>query len=236
MNLVVHKASTRGHYDHGWLSTYHSFSFGEYYNPQRMRFGVLRVLNDDYVAPGMGFGTHPHDNMEIISIPLEGTLEHRDSLGNRVEIETGEIQVMSAGTGVQHSEFNKSQDFPVRFLQIWLFPDQKDVKPRYDIKKIKGDMNIFEQILSPYQDDEGVWIYQKAWFHLGHFTKAKTITHSLKDPENGLYAFVLEGPVRIQDQNLDRRDGLGLWDSTEIKIETTAGSKILLMEIPFKAF
>ncbi|MGD9772447.1 MAG: pirin family protein, partial [Parabacteroides sp.] len=171
MKTVLHKAASRGHANHGWLESYHTFSFANYYNPQRIHFGALRVLNDDKVSAGMGFGKHPHDNMEIISIPLSGELEHKDSMGNVAVIKAGEVQVMSAGSGIYHSEFNKREDKEVRFLQIWVFSNKKNVTPRYDqisIKEIAKD-NAFYQILSPNSDDQGVWIYQDAWFHLGKF-------------------------------------------------------------------
>ncbi len=164
MNSIIHRAETRGHANHGWLDTHHTFSFANYYNPERMHFGVLRVLNDDRVAAGMGFGTHPHDNMEIISIPLEGDLEHKDSMGNVSVIKNGDIQVMSAGTGITHSEYNRNKNSEVRFLQIWVFPNKKNVTPRYDQITLKDSdrYNKFQQILSPYPEDEGVWIHQNA--------------------------------------------------------------------------
>src|SRR5210317_195033 len=172
MNTVLHKANTRGIANHGWLNSHHSFSFANYYNPERMHFGVLRVLNDDVVAPGKGFGTHPHDNMEIVSIPLEGDLEHKDSMGNSATIKQGDVQVMSAGTGVFHSEFNKNEDSEVKFLQIWIFPREKNVEPRYDQVSLRDieKKNQFYQVLSPNKDDKGVWIHQDAWFNLGNFT------------------------------------------------------------------
>ncbi len=168
---IIHKADTRGNANFGWLNSYHTFSFGHYFEPSRTHFGALRVLNDDTVAAGMGFGTHPHDNMEIISIPLEGDLEHQDSMGNKTVIKHGDVQVMSAGTGVSHSEYNKNQDKQVKFLQIWVFPNKRNVTPRYDqITLHETDRrNKFQQILSPNANDEGIWIHQDAWFHLGKF-------------------------------------------------------------------
>ena len=169
MKTVLHKADTRGHANHGWLDTHHSFSFANYHNPERMHFGVLRVLNDDRVAEGRGFGTHPHDNMEIISIPLEGDLEHKDSMGNVAVIKEGDVQVLSAGTGISHSEYNMNQDSEVKFLQIWVFPNKKQVEPRYDqisVRDIEKENQLY-QILSPSMDDQGVWIHQNAWFSLG---------------------------------------------------------------------
>ncbi len=234
MKTIVHKADTRGKANHGWLHSSHSFSFANYYNPERMNFGVLRVLNDDTVAPGMGFGKHPHDNMEIISIPLEGDLEHKDSMGNTTVIKEGDIQVMSAGTGVFHSEYNKNSDKEVKFLQIWVIPNQKNVVPRYDQITLNRDdlKNQLSQILSPNQDDDGVWTHQNAWFHLGEFEAGNTVSYELKDPNNGVYAFVLEGDMTIESQKLNKRDGLGIWDTDKIEILADSSSKILLMEVP----
>ena len=234
MNTILHKADTRGHANHGWLDSHHSFSFANYYNPERMHFGVLRVLNDDHVAPGMGFGTHPHDNMEIISIPLEGDLEHKDSMGNTTVIQEGDVQVMSAGTGVFHSEYNKNKDKAVKFLQIWVFPSQKGVQPRYDQVTLTQESvkNRFYQILSPNPDDDGVWIHQNAWFHLGKFDKDLNLKYVLKDKANGVYTFVINGEVNINGQKLTKRDGFGVWDAGELDINTTAGSQALLMEVP----
>ncbi len=234
-NLVLHKSNTRGEANHGWLKSKHTFSFANYYNPERMHFGVLRVLNDDFVEAGMGFGTHPHDNMEIISIPLEGDLEHRDSMGNISVIKNGDIQVMSAGTGITHSEYNKSKDKPVKFLQIWVFPNKKNVTPRYDqlTLNLLDRKNKLQQILSPNPNDEGVWIHQNAWFHLGNFDQDQEITYNLKDPKNGVYAFILNGNFTIQGQALESRDGLGIWNQTELSISTQSpNAEILLMEVP----
>lgn len=236
MNAVIHRANSRGHANHGWLDTHHTFSFANYHNPDRMHFGVLRVLNDDQVAPGRGFGTHPHDNMEIISIPLEGDLEHKDSMNNVAVIKQGDIQVMSAGTGIFHSEYNRNQDQQVRFLQIWLFPNKKNVTPRYDQITLenKDIKNHFQQILSPNADDEGVWIHQNAWFHLGEFTESKPVNYQLKDTRNGVYVFVIEGEAQVGDQLLGKRDGMGVWNTTEMPITPSANSKILLMEVPMQ--
>lgn len=234
MKTVLHKADTRGHANHGWLDTHHSFSFANYYNPERMNFGVLRVLNDDRVAAGRGFGTHPHDNMEIISIPLEGDLEHKDSMGNTTVIRQGDVQVMSAGTGVFHSEYNKNSDREVKFLQIWLFPNKKGVEPRYDqISLDKSRLkNQLHQILSPNPEDEGVWIHQDAWFHLGELDAGHAETYTLKKPGHGVYAFVLDGELTIAGQALNRRDGFGIWDTDRIEIRADTDARLLLMEVP----
>lgn len=231
---VLHKAATRGHANHGWLQSYHTFSFANYYNPERVQFGMLRVLNDDTVAPGMGFGTHGHDNMEIISIPLSGDLEHKDSMGTTAVIKEGEIQVMSAGTGILHSEYNRNKDQQVKFLQIWVLPNKRDVTPRYDQIDIGQNLspNTFSQILSPNPDDQGVWIHQDAWFHLGTFDTETQTSYELKKAGNGVYAFMLEGSAQIEDQSLEKRDGLGLWNTDAIQVKAQAGSRILLMEVP----
>ncbi len=234
MNTVLHKATTRGTANHGWLESKHSFSFANYHNPERMNFGVLRVLNDDIVAPSKGFGTHPHYNMEIISIPLEGDLEHKDNMGNKTVIKEGDVQVLSAGTGITHSEFNANNNKDVKFLQIWLFPNKKNVSPRYDQISIKdiGSENTFYQILSPNKNEQGVWIHQNAWFHLGKFNKKKSTIYSLKDTSNGVYVFILEGNAIIEGQSLHKRDGFGLWNTDTIEIQTAENSKILLLEVP----
>ena len=207
MKTVLHRADTRGNANHGWLNANHSFSFANYYNPERTNFGVLRVLNDDQIAAGKGFGKHPHDNMEIITIPLEGDLEHEDSMGNKEVIRQGDVQVMSAGTGIFHSEYNKNPDQDLKLLQIWVFPNKKGVEPRYDQITLEEEKlnNKFYQILSPNADDEGVWIHQNAWFHLGEFDEETTLDYQLKSAStNGVYAFVIEGNVTIENQELDK--------------------------------
>ena len=234
-NTILHKADTRGDANHGWLHSRHTFSFANYHNPERMRFGVLRVLNDDYVEAGMGFGTHPHDNMEIISIPLEGDLEHKDSIGNIAVINKGDVQVMSAGSGITHSEYNKNKDKPVKFLQIWIFPNKKNVKPRYDqiTLNLSDRHNKLQQILSPNADDEGVWIHQDAWFHLGKFDEGCSIEYSIKKSGNGVYAFVLKGDITIDETVLNERDGLGIWNTDKIYVKANSqDAEILLMEVP----
>lgn len=233
-NTVLHKADTRGNANHGWLQSFHTFSFANYYNPDRMHFGVLRVLNDDTVQGGRGFGTHPHDNMEIISIPLEGDLEHKDSMGNVTVIRNGDVQVMSAGTGIRHSEFNKNADKTVKFLQIWMFPNKKNVTPRYDQITLKAEdrKNKLQQILSPNADDAGVWVHQNAWFHLGSFDKGEKAEYEIKAKGNGVYAFVLSGDVTINDQKLNARDGLGIWDTDKLSILADSNTELLLMDVP----
>ena len=231
---VIHKAETRGKADFGWLNSHHTFSFGHYYDPSRVHFGALRVLNDDIVSEGMGFGTHPHDNMEIISIPLEGDLEHQDSMGNKTVIRHGDVQVMSAGTGIQHSEYNKNKDQAVKFLQIWVFPKVRNVTPRYDqiTLDVNDRVNKFQQILSPNAEDAGVWIHQDAWFHLGKFDSGKTEKYCIKKEGNGVYAFILSGDVSINGEKLSSRDGMGIEGVKELTVEANTNAEILLMEVP----
>jgi redox-sensitive bicupin YhaK (pirin superfamily) len=233
-NIIIHKADSRGKADHGWLKSNFSFSFANYYNPERIHFGVLRVLNDDSIAGGMGFGTHPHDNMEIITIPFEGALEHKDSMGTSSIIKAGDVQVMSAGTGITHSEFNHYKDKPVTLFQIWLFPNRKDVEPRYqqitlDVNERK---NRLQQVLSPNPDDEGVWIHQNAWFFMGNWDKDHTETYKLKDNRNGVYLMVISGSVEVNGQVLDNRDAMGISEVSELSIKALSDAEILLMDIP----
>ncbi|MFZ4260603.1 pirin family protein [Sphingobacterium sp. HJSM2_6] len=230
----IHKANSRGDANHGWLHSKHTFSFANYYEPSRMNFGALRVLNDDYVDPGMGFGKHPHSNMEIITIPLEGELAHEDSMGNGSVIRKGDIQVMSAGTGIAHSEYNHSKTEPVKFLQIWVIPNQEGVTPRYDQKTINYDLakDNFLQILSPDAVDDGVWIYQNAWFHLSEFSAGTAKTYSLKLANNGVYIFVLSGDVTVDGHELSTRDGLGITNASQIQIQANTNAEFLIMEVP----
>ncbi len=235
-NTVLHKAATRGHANHGWLNAYHSFSFASWYNPDRVQFGMLRVLNDDTVAAGMGFGTHPHDNMEIITIPLEGDLAHKDSMGNTETIKTGDVQVMSAGTGVQHNEFNPNADQHTKLFQIWLFPKYRNVAPRYQQITLDQSLqkNNFAQILSPNADDEGVWIYQDAWFYLSDFEKDFSKKLSLKKEGNGFYIMTIEGKIEVNGSTLEKRDAIGIWETSEIEIKANTDAKFLVMEIPME--
>ena len=236
MNTIFHAAGTRGFFDHGWLKTWHSFSFASYMNRERMNFGVLRVLNDDEIAPGMGFGEHPHDNMEIITIPLEGDLAHKDSMGNSSVIKEGDVQVMSAGKGIRHSEFNANGDKAVKLLQIWLYPKLRNVEPRYDQISIRDidTKNKWGQILSPTESDQGVWIHQDAWFYLADFDKKASYSYTLKRKGNGVYLFLISGKAQVNGSELNRRDAIGIWDVDEITIDIKENSKILLMDIPMK--
>lgn len=236
MKTQLFKANTRGHANHGWLESYHSFSFANYYNPERMGFGVLRVLNDDIVSSGRGFGKHPHDNMEIVSIPLSGDLEHEDSMGNKAVIKSGDVQVMSAGTGIFHSEKNKSGGEEVKFLQIWIQPNKRGVEPRYDqITLNPADLdNKFAQVLSPNKDDDGVWVYQDAWFHMGNLNAGTEVVYDVKKAGNGVYAFLLEGGATVATISLNKRDAVGITEVDSFTVKADSNAKILLMEVPMK--
>jgi redox-sensitive bicupin YhaK (pirin superfamily) len=237
VKTILHKAETRGHAMHGWLDSHHTFSFADYHDPQRVHFGALRVLNNDIVSAGRGFGLHPHENMEIISIPIEGDLEHKDDMGNIQIIRHGDIQVMSAGTGIHHSEYNKNHDSPVSFLQIWVIPNKENVKPRYDqiTLNLADRHNEFQQIISAWPGDKGLWIYQDASFSLGRFDKKFNIEYKIKRTGNGVYAFVIEGSFTIETQLLQKRDGLGIWETTKINIiSESPEAELLLMEVPME--
>jgi redox-sensitive bicupin YhaK (pirin superfamily) len=235
MKKIIHKANTRGHANHGWLDSYHTFSFAGYYNAERIHFGALRVLNDDTVAGGMGFGAHPHDNMEIISIPTSGDLEHQDNMGNKQVIRQGDVQVMSAGTGIQHAEKNKNSDKQVKFFQIWVFPNKKNVQPRYDQKTFTDEekQNKLLTVVSPLgSNDGGVQIHQDAWFSLGKLNKGISLNYQLHQKENGVYAFLIEGDVTINGEKLNRRDGMEITEADSLEIAADSDTEILLMEIP----
>lgn len=236
MKSVFHSANSRGAANHGWLNAKHSFSFASWYNPDRIHFGALRVLNDDIVSGGGGFGTHPHDNMEIITIPLKGSLQHKDSMGNSSVIKAGEIQVMSAGTGIQHSEFNPSDTEELNLFQIWIFPNKRNVEPRYDqfqmnVSKMK---NHFLQLVSPSKSDEGTWIYQDAWIHMADMDANSTLNYQPKSTSNGIYFMIVEGSAQIGTQELEQRDAFGVWDTTSVAITASKDSKILAIEVPME--
>ena len=234
MKTIYHAADSRGNANHGWLKSKHTFSFANYHDPERMGFGALRVINDDFVIGGQGFGKHSHRDMEIISIPLSGKLGHGDNIGNNGIIETGEIQVMSAGTGITHSEMNGDDKEEVKFLQIWVIPNKMNVEPRYQHVRMDDILkpNEFNQVLSPNADDAGVWIHQDAWFSMGDFDKGVTQTYQLKDPNNGVYIFVISGKAVVNGKTLDTRDGLGVWDTKNFTMDVIDDAKVLLMEVP----
>lgn len=234
MKTVIHKANTRGHANHGWLDSHHSFSFANYYDPSRVHFGLLRVLNDDIVKGGMGFGTHPHDNMEIVSIPLSGALEHKDTTGRNEIIKTNDVQIMSAGSGIAHSEYNASKTEPVNFLQIWVFPKLKNIPPRYEQKTVNPEdrVNNLQTVVSPEKDSSGVLINQDAWFLLGNLKKGFSTDYTIKKNGNGVYAFVLNGDVTIDSQKLNKRDGIEISEVDKISITADTDAEILLIEVP----
>lgn len=235
-NHIIHKSKSRGHANHDWLDTFHTFSFAGYYNPDRVHFGALRVLNDDTIDGGSGFDTHPHDNMEIISIPLEGALAHRDSMGNTSVIKEGDIQVMSAGTGIFHSEYNHNANIKGKFLQIWVFPNKQNATPRYDqiTLNIEDRHNCFQQIFSPDPNDVGLWIHQQAWFHLANLDTKTQLNYTLKKSGNGVYFFIIKGNVRIDGESLETRDGIGIINTDTIAIEAESDAEILVMEVPME--
>ena len=234
MKKIFHASSTRGEANHGWLHAKHSFSFANYFDPKRIQFGALRVLNDDIIAPGMGFGSHPHDNMEIVTIPLEGALEHKDSMDNIGVIEADEIQVMSAGTGIFHSEYNKNKDKEVKVLQLWVLPKEKNVTPRYDQKSIKElkKTNTLYPIVTPDPNGPAMWIHQDAWFHMGDFNESTKIEYKINKDGNGVYAFLIEGSAEIAGEAIKKRDALGIWQTDNFNLKMASNSRILLIEVP----
>ena len=234
MKKIFHASSTRGEANHGWLHAKHSFSFANYFDPKRIQFGALRVLNDDIIAPGMGFGSHPHDNMEIVTIPLEGALEHKDSMDNIGVIEADEIQVMSAGTGIFHSEYNKNKDKQVKVLQLWVLPKEKNVTPRYDQKSIKElkKPNTLYPIVTPDPNGPAMWIHQDAWFHMGDFNQSTEIEYKINKAGNGVYVFLIEGSAEIAGEAIKKRDALGIWETDNFILKMASNSRVLLIEVP----
>lgn len=235
MKTILHKAATRGHANFGWLNSFHTFSFGNYHNPERNHFGALRVLNDDTVSAGMGFSKHPHDNMEIVSIPLSGDLHHQDSTGRNEIIREHDVQIMSAGSGIAHSEMNANKDKQVKFLQIWVFPKEKNIEPRYEQKSFLPE-NRINQILTVVAPDnkEAVFINQDAWFSLGNLSKDVAIDYQIKKTGNGVYVFVLKGNLVINEQPLETRDGLGIWDTDTLQISASSDTELLLIDVPMQ--
>lgn len=235
MQTLFHPATGRGHIRMGWLDTYHSFSFGQYFDRHKMHFGMLRVLNDDTIAPASGFGMHPHDNMEIITIPLSGTLRHEDSLGSAGTISAGEIQIMSAGTGIVHSEANPSPDEPVKLFQIWIFPEQQNLKPRYEQFRLPENLsrNQWHTLVSPTGGEGMAKIFQRAWISRGHLDANTKLSYTIQHPENGVYALVVDGEANIAGHSLKNRDALGIWNTTDpVVFEAREQTELLLLDIP----
>lgn len=232
MKTVFHPADSRGHANHGWLDAKHSFSFASWYNPERIHFGMLRVLNDDIVAPGMGFGKHPHDNMEIITIPLSGDIKHQDSMGFSEVIHSGEVQVMSAGTGIYHSEFNPNHNQALNLFQIWIFPDRKQVEPRYTQRPYILKQNEFSLLVGPEKTGLSTWIHQDAFIAMGEFDANHSASYLLNQAGNGIYVMVVAGAIEINGQALGAKDAMGISDFEEIQISIKQNSKILVIEVP----
>jgi redox-sensitive bicupin YhaK (pirin superfamily) len=234
MKTIFHKSTERGHANHGWLNAHHSFSFASYHDPNKEHFGLLRVLNDDIIAPGKGFGAHPHDNMEIVTIPLKGTLEHKDNMGNIGVIRPNEIQAMSAGSGLMHSEYNHSKTEEINLLQIWVFPKEQDIKPRYEQKIFSEEekKGKLKTIVSPAKSDDVMWINQDAYFSIGKFDNETNLSYSIKHKGNGAYVFIIEGNAVIAGQQLDKRDALGIWDTENFDIMIGKNSEILVIDVP----
>lgn len=235
MKTVVHKSESRGSANHGWLNSRHTFSFAGYYNPERVHFGALRVLNDDQVAGGMGFGNHPHDNMEIVSIPLQGDLEHKDSTGRHKVIKQGDVQIMSAGTGIQHSEYNHSKDEEVHFLQIWVFPKERNIAPRYEQKtyEVEDRMNKFQTVVSP-EGGDAVWINQDAYFSLANLDAGTSLNYEIKKPGNGVYFFVLNGDIEAAEQSLTTRDAVAISEIESFGLKAKSYAEVLVIEVPME--
>jgi hypothetical protein len=234
MKYVIHKASERGIAEFGWLHSRHSFSFGEYYNPEKMGFGLLRVLNDDIIEAGEGFGTHPHNNMEIISIPLEGALEHKDSMGTGSVIKAGEIQVMSAGTGITHSEFNPSKVEDGKFLQLWIIPKERNIKPRYDQKRFNFDnlKNETITLVTGNKSESTLYIHQNAAVSFGKLDKENKLIYKNLYKGNGAYLFVVEGSINFENNELGKRDAVGIFETDEFTIIASSNASFLIVEVP----
>jgi quercetin 2,3-dioxygenase len=237
MKTVLHKSEDRGHANHGWLDARFSFSFGSWQNREKVHFGALRVLNDDRIAASMGFGRHPHDNMEIVTIPLAGALKHADSTGGQGIISKGEVQIMSAGSGIEHSEMNASHTDDAHTLQIWVFPKEHNITPRYDQRDFRSELvpGKFRTLVSPNAEaDDAMWINQDAWFSIGRFETAAEVDYAIHRSGNGVYAFVIEGSAVVANQTLGRRDALGIWDTEQVTFSVSEGTELLLIDVPME--
>lgn len=236
MKTIIHKSNTRGFANHGWLKSHHTFSFASYQNTERINFGVLRVLNDDVVQPKMGFGTHPHQNMEIISIPLKGALSHKDNMGNKRAIDVGEVQVMTAGTGLTHSEFNDSKTDEVNFLQLWILPEELNVEPNYEQRQFSNEekKNQLQTVVAPKDklEEKALPISQQAYIYRTSLDSENTIDLKVKSIQNGFYIFVVEGEVDVVDNTLERRDAIGVYEIERIEIKAKQNSELIIIEVP----
>ena len=236
MKTTLYKSNERGHANHGWLNTYHTFNFGNYYHPNRTNFGSLRVFNDDFVQPRAGFGKHPHDNMEIVSIVLDGELSHEDSMGNKGTIRKNEIQVMSAGSGIFHSEFNSSKSEVTNFLQVWIYPKEKGITPTYGQASLHNfnSQNNLSNIISPRDEGEKLSINQNTWFYMGEYDQSKDVNYNVNDKNNGVYIFIIEGGITINNYDLTKRDAVGVYETDSINFTVEDNSRILLIETPME--
>ncbi len=232
MKTVFHPENERGGANHGWLKAKHSFSFASWQNRNRMNFGALRVLNDDVIAAKMGFGTHPHENMEIITIPHSGSLKHKDSMGHEAVFSAGEIQVMSAGSGVYHSEFNASEIEELTLFQLWIFPNKQNVSPRYQQKGIEIIPNTLSCILQPEESEKTVWIHQNAYMYIAEFTEDKQLEYTLHGENQGAYCILMKGEVNICEQQLLEKDAIGVSETNSFTIKAKTNSKLLIIEVP----
>jgi len=235
MKTILHAADRRGHVSFGWLDSHHSFSFGHYHEPEKVHFGMLRVLNDDVITGGSGFGRHPHDNMEIVSIPLYGGIEHKDSTGTNAVIKQNDVQIMSAGSGIRHSEYNYYKDQETNFLQIWVFPEKRNITPRYDQKTFKPEdrINRFQTVVAP-DNDKAVWINQHAWLSLANLKSGFSESYKIKKEDNGVYIFVIEGSITVNGQSLFKRDAFGIWHVDACDITADTDAEILLIDVPMR--
>jgi len=234
MKSKFYAANERGHANHGWLNAHHSFSFGNFYDPEKVHFGALRVLNDDLISGGGGFPAHPHDNMEIVTIPLSGAIAHKDSTGGNGIIKTGDVQIMSAGSGVRHSEYNASRSETLNLLQLWVFPKEKNIKPRYDQKtfELAERKNKWQVVVGPDEKDGGLWVNQDTVFALTDLDAGQTLAYQPKFKGNGVYFFLIEGSVEIAGTVLDKRDAIGIWETDNMEIKASVDAKILAIEVP----
>lgn len=236
MQTILYKANERGSADYGWLKPNYYFSFGQFHDPAKIHFGLLRVVNDDFIAGGGEFPTHPHDNMEIVTIPLTGALQHKDSTGGNGIIKAGDVQIMSAGTGVQHSEANASAHEPVSLFQIWVFPKEKNIAPRYAQRtfNISERQDRWQVVVSPIDTDDALWINQDARFALTNLNASASLPYHTAFKGNGVFLIVLNGKAKINNTLLEKRDALGISETDTFTIEAVENTELLAIEVPMK--